>query len=82
MDLALGGLDPERGVAALAGAAGDQIAPLGRLGQGEEGLGAGVGRRDQGGIEPVVGHHGETIALERLAQRPRESVEIPRVKAK
>ena len=79
---ALGGLDPERRVAALAGAAGDPIAPLDRIREREEGLGAVLRGRDQAGVEPMVGDDGEAIALERGAERIGESIEILPMKAK
>ncbi len=73
---ALGRLDAEGGVAALAAAALDEVPPLDLFGQGEEGLGARDGAVDQVRRQVVVGHHGEAIAGERCAQLLREPLEI------
>ena len=79
---ALGGLDPERRVAALPGAADDPVTPLDRIRQGEEGLGAILRGRDQDGVEPMVGDDGEAIALKRCAERVGEPSEILPLQAK
>ncbi len=52
------------------------IAPFHRLRQGEEGLGAGVGGRDQRRVEPVLVDDGEAVALEGGAEPVCEAVEI------
>ena len=65
---ALGGLDPERRVAARAAAAGDEILALHLLGQREEGLRLLLGAVDQLVGNAVVGDDREAIFLEALAE--------------
>ena len=65
---ALGGLDAERGVAARAAAAGDQVFALHLFGQGEEGLGLFFGAVDQLVGNAVVGDDREAIVLEAAAE--------------
>ena len=66
--LALGGLDPERRVAARAAAARNQILALHLLGQREEGLRLLLGAVDQLVGNAVVGDDREAIFLEALAR--------------
>ena len=61
---ALGGLDPERGIAARPAAAGDEVGALGLLGQREERLGLGLGAVDQILRNPVIAHDRKAIFLE------------------
>ena len=79
--LALGGLDREGGVAALPGAALDQVAPLDRFGQGEKGLRRRDGRLDARRVETVVAQDGEAVALEAGAQPRRERRRVGRLVA-
>jgi len=73
---ALGGLDAERRVAPLPRDAGDLVAKLHRLRQGEEGLGVRQRRVDARLVKAVVGDHREPVAGERAPERRREGVEI------
>ena len=65
---ALGGLDPERRVAARSAAAGHQIFALRLLGQREEGLGLLLGAMDQLVGNAVVGNDREAVILEAAAE--------------
>lgn len=73
---ALGGLDAERRVAALAGDARDLVRQLHGFRQGEEGLGVDDGGVDPPLVETVVANHREAVAGERAAERGGEGVEI------
>ncbi len=66
--------DPERGVAALAAAAGDVMAPFHRLRQREEGLHVLQRARDQRGVQAVIGDDGEAGAGVACADGGREGV--------
>ena len=72
----LGGLHPERGIAARAAAIGDEVAALGRLGQCEELLRQGLGAVDQRLIDAVIADDGETIIDEALAKLLRKGLRI------
>jgi len=76
---ALGGLDPERDVAARA-AFHARVLLLGFDGQGEEGLGGVYGGVDAGLIQVIVRQDRETVAFERRAQLLGEAREVLRVK--
>ena len=66
--MALGGLDAERRVAALARAAGHKVGGLGVLRQGEEVLRRLIGPRDKARVQAVVRQNGETVPFERGPQ--------------
>ena len=68
IDRALGGLDPERRVAAGAAAALDLVAALHLVRQSEEGLGLLLGAVDQVGRYAVIGDDREAVALERFPE--------------
>jgi hypothetical protein len=72
---ALGRLDAERDVAALAALA-DGVLLLDRVGQGEEPLGRVDGRVDLRLVQIVVAEHREAVAAEAVAQGLRETGEI------
>ena len=73
---ALGGLDPERRVAARAAAAGDEIFALHLFGQREERLGLVLGAVDQLVGDAVVGDDREAIFLEAAAELLGEGVGV------
>ena len=73
---ALGGLDPERGVAARPAAAGDQIFLLHLLGQGEELLRHLLGAVDQLLRDAMVADDGEAIFDEAVAKLLREALRV------
>src|SRR6185503_16052883 len=64
----LGGLNPERRVAARAAAAGDEILALHLLGQREELFRLALGSMDQLVRDAMVADNGEAILLEALAK--------------
>ena len=72
---ALGCLDPERDVAALAALA-DHVLSLHVLGQGEEALGGVDGVVDPGLRHVVVGYRREAVSPEAVAERPGEGLEV------
>ena len=66
--VALGGFDPERGVAARAAGAGDGVAALNLFGEDEERLGLGLGAIDQRLRDAVVGDDREAGIAEAAAE--------------
>jgi hypothetical protein len=73
---ALGGLDSERGIAARAAAAGNQVFALGLLGQGEEGPRFLFGAVDELVGDAVVGDDGEAIFREASAEPLGEGIGV------